>query len=61
MSVSIFSYRGAVTVGLMVDAALIPDPETITEQLEVELRALSELEPTAHPPRVRRGARAGNR
>lgn len=61
MSVSIFSYRGAVTVGLMVDAALIPDPETITEQLEVELHALSELEPTAHPPKVRRGGRAGNR
>ena len=26
MSVSIFSYRGEVTVGLMVDAALIPEP-----------------------------------
>ena len=27
MSVSIFSYRGEVTVGLMVDAAMIPDPD----------------------------------
>jgi diacylglycerol O-acyltransferase / wax synthase len=41
MSVSIFSYRGEVTVGLVVDAALIPDPELIVTQLERELRALS--------------------
>ena len=40
MSVSIFSYRGDVTVGLMVDATLIPDPELIVTQLERELRAL---------------------
>lgn len=56
MSVSIFSYRAAVTVGLMVDAALIPDPDTIVEQLEEELRALAELEPDV-PSR----GRAGNR
>lgn len=53
MSVSIFSYCGAVTVGLMVDAALIPDPEAITDHLEEELQALAELEPTA-PAHVRR-------
>ena len=34
MSVSIFSYRGEVTVGLMVDAGLIPDPESDRRQLE---------------------------
>jgi diacylglycerol O-acyltransferase len=44
MSVSIFSYRGEVTVGLMVDAALIPDPERIVTQLEAELRALGRLQ-----------------
>jgi hypothetical protein len=50
-----------VTVGLMVDSALVPDPGTITDQLEEELEALAELEPTVHRSRVRRGARAGNR
>jgi hypothetical protein len=44
MSVSIFSYRGEVTVGLMVDAALVPDPEEIVTQLERELFALGQLE-----------------
>jgi len=45
MSVSIFSYRGEVTVGLMVDAALIPDPDHVVAQLEHELEALSHLAP----------------
>ncbi len=45
MSVSIFSYRGEVTIGLMVDAALIPDPDRIVTQLERELRALGRLVP----------------
>jgi WS/DGAT/MGAT family acyltransferase len=40
MSVSIFSYRGEVTVGLMVDAALIPDPGRIVGPLDQELNAL---------------------
>ena len=43
MSVSIFSYRGEVTVGLMADAALIPDPDRIVTRLEEELQALSRL------------------
>ncbi|MGZ4179828.1 MAG: wax ester/triacylglycerol synthase family O-acyltransferase [Solirubrobacteraceae bacterium] len=43
MSVSIFSYRGEVTVGLMADAALIPDPDRIVTRLEDELKALSRL------------------
>jgi diacylglycerol O-acyltransferase len=47
MSVAIFSYRGEVTVGLMVDAKLVPDPQTIAAQLERELQALAELPPTA--------------
>jgi hypothetical protein len=45
MSVSIFSYRGEVTVGLMVDAKLVPDPGKIVTQLEEELRELSKLSP----------------
>jgi WS/DGAT/MGAT family acyltransferase len=43
MSASIFSYRGEVTVGLMVDAALIPDPDEVVVQLERELAALLDL------------------
>ena len=45
MSISIFSYRGEVIVGLMVDAELVPDPEAIVDQLERELEALATLEP----------------
>jgi len=45
MSVSIFSYRGEVTVGLMVDAAMIPDPDHVVSQLELELEALARLAP----------------
>jgi diacylglycerol O-acyltransferase len=40
MSVSIFSYAGEVTVGLMADAGLIPDPEAIVSAFERELASL---------------------
>ena len=51
MSVSIFSYRGEVTVGLMVDAAMIPDPGHVIAQLELELEAMGRLTPgTARRP-----------
>ena len=33
MGVSIFSYAGEVTIGLQVDAVLVPDPETIIAAL----------------------------
>lgn len=46
MSVAIFSYRGAVTVGLMVDAKLVPDPDAIVAGFEEELQALAALPPT---------------
>ena len=48
MSVSMFSYRGEVTVGLMVDAALIPDPDRVVAGFERELAALADLEPRPH-------------
>jgi diacylglycerol O-acyltransferase / wax synthase len=56
MSVSIYSYRGEVTVGLMVDAVLIPDPDQIVMALERELDALGKLETkrATRPPRRRR-------
>jgi hypothetical protein len=40
MSVAIFSYAGEVTLGVMSDAGLVPDPETIIEAFEPELDAL---------------------
>ena len=43
MSVSIFSYRGEVTVGLMVDSTLVPDPDLIVAALEEELGVLASL------------------
>jgi diacylglycerol O-acyltransferase / wax synthase len=57
MSVSVFSYRGEITVGLMVDAALIPNPDEVITQLERELDALARLNRTgsrsrSRPPRA---------
>jgi diacylglycerol O-acyltransferase / wax synthase len=49
MSVSIFSYRGEVTIGLMVDAALVPDPQLIVDRLQPELAALRRLRPAPAP------------
>lgn len=45
-SVSIFSYRGEVTVGFMVDAGLVPDPDAIVTAVDAELAALT---PTPDP------------
>ncbi|HET8593163.1 MAG TPA: WS/DGAT domain-containing protein, partial [Solirubrobacterales bacterium] len=41
MSVAIFSYAGQVTLGVMTDAGLVPDPERITERFEPELISLA--------------------
>jgi diacylglycerol O-acyltransferase / wax synthase len=55
MSVSIFSYAGEVTIGLMVDAGLVPDPEQIVSAFESEVEALLRLKRTgnAAPGRLR--------
>jgi WS/DGAT/MGAT family acyltransferase len=44
MTISIFSYNGELTVGLMADAGLIPDPDQLVADFEVELEALLELD-----------------
>jgi diacylglycerol O-acyltransferase / wax synthase len=41
MSVAIFSYAGQVTLGVMTDAGLVPDPARITERFEPELILLA--------------------
>ena len=61
MSVSIFSYRDEVTVGLMVDAALTPDPGEIIKQLERELDALDATRPRARHRRQEHKPRANAR
>ena len=43
MSVSIFSYAGDVSVGFLVDAGLVPDPDDLVGHLEGELAALAEI------------------
>jgi hypothetical protein len=43
MSVSIFSYNGQVTVGVMADAHLVPDPETMVDGFRSELDALARI------------------
>jgi hypothetical protein len=41
MSVAIFSYAGEVTLGVMSDAGLVPDPARIIEAFEPELESLA--------------------
>ena len=43
MSVSIFSYAGEVTIGVMTDAGLVPDPAAIVEGFATELAALRDM------------------
>ena len=43
MSISIFSYCDEITIGLMVDAGLVPDPGAIIDQLERELQFMRGL------------------
>jgi WS/DGAT/MGAT family acyltransferase len=46
-SVSIFSYRGTVTIGLLVHADLVPDPQSIVARLHREIAAMAKLAPVA--------------
>jgi diacylglycerol O-acyltransferase / wax synthase len=54
MSVSIFSYRGEVTIGLMADAAVVPEPQLIIDALGPELDELHRLEPIGGSRRAHR-------
>jgi diacylglycerol O-acyltransferase / wax synthase len=46
LSVAILSYCDSIAVGLVVDAALIPDPDRIIEDIEREVAALGTFEPS---------------
>jgi WS/DGAT/MGAT family acyltransferase len=54
MSLAIFSYRGQVTVGLMVDAKLVPDPQEIVTGLEAEMGALARMPASSRANGARR-------
>jgi diacylglycerol O-acyltransferase / wax synthase len=58
MSVSIFSYRGEVTIGLMVDSALVPEPQQIIDALGPELDELHGLKPSGSRRPARRARAA---
>jgi WS/DGAT/MGAT family acyltransferase len=45
--ISLLSYAGAVSMGVQVDAGLVPDPERIVESFEGEVAVLLELERAA--------------
>jgi hypothetical protein len=45
--ISLLSYAGAVSMGVQVDAGLVPDPERIVESFEGEVALLLELERAA--------------
>ncbi len=47
MTVSIFSYHDSVTIGLLVNAGLVPDPHAIAQYAQQELAELARLEPVA--------------
>ena len=53
MSVSIFSYRGEVTIGLLVHASLVDDPQAIMRHSEQEFAALARLKPMTGPRRAK--------
>jgi WS/DGAT/MGAT family acyltransferase len=62
MGVSIFSYDGGVTVGLQVDAGLVPDPDAILDAFREELAVLATMRRVRRPrPRRRRRPRAAAR
>jgi len=60
VGISMFSYSGAVTVGLRVDAGLVPDPETIIDAFEHELEILARLRPRSTSKSARPGVEGGS-
>ena len=61
MSVSIFSYDGKITVGLLVHTTLVPDPGAIVERLQREVTALGRLVPASRRPPDKRQRAAEHR
>ena len=61
MGISILSYAGKVTVGIMTDACMAPDPITIAENYNLELREMqARFLPELHPFALEEAAAAGS-
>ena len=43
LGISIFSYAGEVTLGVMADAGIVPDPQALVGELHVELASLAAM------------------
>ncbi len=43
VGISIFSYNGEVTLGVISDAGIVPDPQTITDRFRIEFEHLGEV------------------
>lgn len=52
LGISILSYNGQVTLGVIADASVIPDPETITAQFNQEFLRLREASGVSMPART---------
>jgi hypothetical protein len=53
LGISIFSYAGTVTIGIIADAGLVPDPDALVADVDAELLALTSnagREPEPPPP-----------
>ena len=61
MSVSVFSYDGRVTVGLLTHTAQVPNPQAIVGRLHLEVATLARLAPPAPPADGRSGRAAARR
>ncbi len=61
MSVSVFSYDGRVTVGLLTHTAQVPNPQAIVGRLHREVATLARLAPPAPPADGRSGRAAARR
>jgi hypothetical protein len=48
MSVSIFSYNGKITVGVLTHTQQVPDPQAIVDRLQRELTAMLRLAPAGY-------------
>ena len=52
MGISVLSYGDTVTVGVRVDAGLVPDPQRIIDAFEHEFKLLKQLHPSSTPQRT---------
>src|SRR6476620_10750863 len=50
LGISIFSYAGTVTIGVIVDAGLVPDPDALVADMHVEFAALRAQAWAERPP-----------